>query len=142
VKSISCFADLAAYGIEPLTGEACGLMYRILFDLTAKGQTIVEKCLGCRIVSEPWNRGTTEEPHVASVMLSQELLVPLGIFALLQSGCTQVWLLDDRSLVGIEPSDTVDQVPKALPGRSVVRTFRYGGTAGDRNVHLMSGRIQ
>ena len=34
MKTITCWNDLTAYGISPLTGEACGLMYRILFDVT------------------------------------------------------------------------------------------------------------
>jgi hypothetical protein len=33
-------------GIIPLTGEACGLMYRILFDVTASGKRVLEKCFG------------------------------------------------------------------------------------------------
>jgi hypothetical protein len=138
MKTVNCWNDLLPYGLDPLTGEACGLSYRILFDLTAKGKEIVEKCLGCRITAEPWNRGSKEEPHVASIMLSMEMLVPLGIFVLLENGCHIVWLLDDRSLIGIEPSDTEQPY---IGSHEIRRAFSYGGTAGDRNRHMMSGRI-
>ena len=139
MKTVNCWNDLLPYGIDPLTGEACGLSYRILFDLTAKGQKIVEKALGCKITSEAWNRGTKEEPHTASVMLSQEMLVPIGIFALLENGCHIVWLLDDRSLIGFEPSDTERPY---IGTHEIRRAFSYSGTAGDRNQHMMSGRVE
>ncbi len=139
MKTIHCWNDLLPYGIDPLTGEACGLSYRILFDLTAKGQKIVEKCLGIKLTSEPWNRGTVEEPHTASVMLSQEMFVPVGVFALLENGCHIVWLLDDRSLIGFEPSDTEQP---SIGSHEIRRAFSYKGTAGDRNQHMMSGRIE
>ncbi len=119
MKSISCFKDLARYGIEPMTREACGLTYRILFDLTAHGQKIVEKYLGCTITSEPWGRGTPEERHVASVMLSQELVIPIGIFALLESECRAVWLLDNRRLFGLEAADDEEAAAKSLTSRSI-----------------------
>ena len=35
MKSIGCWNDLASYGIDALTGEACGLSYRILCDVIA-----------------------------------------------------------------------------------------------------------
>ena len=44
MKIISTSAALAEFGIEPLTGEACSLMYRILCDLTAKGKDYVSSC--------------------------------------------------------------------------------------------------
>ena len=37
MKTISQWRHLEEYGIVPLTGEACGLMYRILCDLTEHG---------------------------------------------------------------------------------------------------------
>src|SRR5258708_10434395 len=37
---------LERYGFVVLTGEACGLMYRILFDLTAAGRNVAQKCFG------------------------------------------------------------------------------------------------
>jgi hypothetical protein len=45
MKSIRCWDDLSRYGILPLTGEACGLSYRLLCDVTAAGKRIIEKAL-------------------------------------------------------------------------------------------------
>ena len=141
MKTIRGFQDLAEFGVEPLTGEACGLMYRVLFDVTAQGQKIIEKCLGVRLLpAEPWNRGAQEDPHVGSLMLAPERLVPVGIFALLESGCTEVWRQGD-SLWGVEPSDPEQQKETFLRTHADVRRYAYRGTAGDRNVHLMSGRV-
>jgi hypothetical protein len=77
-------------------------------------------------------------------MLSQEMLIPIGIFALLESECVQVWLLDNQRLIGIEPADDAKDVAGSLSRRNirVLRVFRYGGTAGDRNVHVRSGRTE
>lgn len=140
MKTIRGCGDLQQFGIEPLTGEACGLMYRVLFDLTARGQKIIEKCLGLRLVpSEAWNRGTPDDPHIGSILLSPEMFVPIGIFALLESGCSQV-LRHGDCLYGIEPGDSERQV-EFLQSLGELRRYAYRGTAGDRNVHMMSGRV-
>ncbi len=83
MKWITCLNGLHPYGIEPLTGEACGLSYHILCDVTVQGLHILEKCLGVRITpAEAWNRGASENPHIGSVMLSLPMLIPIGVFAL------------------------------------------------------------
>ncbi len=144
MKTISSWSDLRPYGIDALTGEACGLMYRILFDVTAKGKQIIEKCLSVEVkLAEAWNRGSKEDPHVGSIMLAQEMLTPLAVFALLESGCREVWRLED-SLLGIDPDDTPETVARLrdVYGDRIGGSYRYGGTAGDRNVHQMTGRVQ
>jgi hypothetical protein len=145
VKTVSCWNDLHAFGIEPLTGEACGLMYRILFDVTDQGAKIIGRCFGIPGMNfgEAWNRGAKEAPNVGSIMLTQEMLVPLAVFALLESGCKEAYLMGSVVL-GIEngdPPDTAETMRKAY-GLEYARRFSYGGTAGDRNVHQMSGRVE
>ena len=92
MKTVASWNDLRPFGIEPLTGEACGLMWRILFEVTGRGRRIVGKCFGVPgiMLAEPRNRGTVAEPHVGSIMLTQEALVPLAVFALLENGCAEV----------------------------------------------------
>ena len=140
MKSVSCWNDLQPFGMIPLTGEACGLMYRILFDVTEKGRKAVAKCFGIPNINlpEPWNRGSAEDPHVGCIMLSQETMQPLAVFALLENGCKEVYLMG-QVIVGIEPGDRtgVQRVYKV----DYARRFAYSGTAGDRNVHVMSGRV-
>ena len=104
MKSISSWDHLRPYGIVALTGEACSLMYRILCDLTAKGKQTVERCFGVQIQSENWNSGSADDPHVASIMLSEETIMPLAVFALLDAGCREVWIAD-HAAIGIEPDD-------------------------------------
>ena len=145
MKTISSWEDLCPYGIVPLTGEACGLMYRILFDVTARGKRILEKAFDVSELRlhESWNRGTEAHPHVGSIMLAREILSFVGVFALLEDGCTEVWLTKGGSLIGIQRTDLPDDVErfKRFHAADLVRRFAYCGTAGDRNEHIMSGRV-
>ena len=142
MKVIQCWNDLQPFGIVLLTGESCGLMYRILFDLTEQGKKVVEKCLGCKLdLADAWNPGSKDDPHVGSILFSREMLIPIGIFALLESGCTEVWLSKDR-LFGVEPRDDKDSLERLKKREDGMRRFAYQGTAGDRNVHVFTGRTE
>lgn len=144
MKTVNTWGDLEPYGIVLLTGEACGLSYRLLCDLTERGRKTVEKCLGLASLgsAEAWNRGSTDDPHVGSIMLVREMLQPLAVFALLEGGCREVYLVGE-SVVGMEagdPPDAIEQV-KRWAKVDYARRLAYAGTAGDRNVHVMSGRV-
>src|SRR5947209_5226728 len=146
MKSVSCWNDLREFGIDALTAESCGLMYRILFDLDERGANIVRKCFGFprdAKLGEAWNRGSAEQPHVGSIMLTQEALVPLAVFALLESGCREAHLMG-QVVVGIEPGDAPDTVEamRLVYGVEPTRRLSYGGTAGDRNVPVLSDRVE
>ena len=71
MKSIRCWDDLSAHGIIPLTGEACGLSYRILCDVTSQGKKTLEKSLGVAQLGlhENWNHGSADDPHVGSYVV-------------------------------------------------------------------------
>ena len=145
MKSIRTWDDLSAHGIIPLTGEACGLSYRILCDVTARGKKTLEKALGVAQLGlqDNWNHGSGDDAHVGSIMLAPELLPFLGVFALLEGGCREVWLTKSRQVLGIEADDPparVDAMHRYC-GDEMVRRFAYAGTAGDRNRHMMSGRV-
>ena len=145
MKSIRCWDDLTVHGVIPLTGEACGLSYRILCDVTTRGRKTLEKALGVSGLGlhENWNRGTDDDPHVGSVMLAPDLLPFIGVFALLEASCREVWLTKDRAVIGIETDDSPDRVEafQRIHADGLVRRFAYAGTAGDRNQHMMSGRV-
>ena len=110
MKTITCWDDLRPYGIVALTGESCGLSYRILCDVTATGKSVLEKMLGITelVLSENWNRGTEEDPHVGSIMLAPEMLTTVAVFALLEHGCIEAWRIENRGVVGIQPIDSPD----------------------------------
>ncbi|MGO8903519.1 MAG: hypothetical protein ACLQU5_35035 [Isosphaeraceae bacterium] len=59
------------------------------------------------------------------------------------NGCVETYRIDDF-LVGIEPGNAPDAaVNMELTYRvQRVRRYRYRGTAGDWNVHQMSGRVE
>ena len=141
MKGIGCWNDLRPFGIDALTGEACGLSFRLLCDVTPKGKAILEKCLSCRLeLGDAWNGGSGDEPHVGSIMLAPHFLIPIGVFALLESGCNEVWHVCE-SLIGIEPVDDSTQL-RAFHGKDIRRRYAYDGTSGDRNVHMMTGRTE
>ena len=144
MKTVASWGDMAPYGIIPLTGEACGLVYRILFDVTESGRKVVGACFGIPDIKLPesWNRGAADAPHVGCIMLSPEMLTPLAIFALLESGCKEVYLMG-QVVVGFEESDPPDapETMRRAYGVEYTRRFGYWGTASDRNVHLASGRV-
>lgn len=118
MKTIKCWNDLTKFGIVPLTGEACGLNYRLLFDVTEQGRKILAKCFGVPELklAEAWGRqvvrleGAGAENPVGSIMLSHEMLMPVGVFALLESGCIECWLYANQSLLGIEPTDSAERI--------------------------------
>ena len=146
MKKISCWNDLTPFGIEILTAEACGVSYRYLCDVTEKGRKVLSVAFGIPdfTLAEAWNRGTDSAPHVGSIMLSPCMLTPIGVFALLESGCTEVWLHKNGVLLGVEPSDGPADIAglTAFSKDERVRKFSYGGTAGSRNQHIFSGRIE
>jgi hypothetical protein len=145
MKSISCWDDLSAHGIIPLTGEACGLSYRLLCDVTARGKKTLEKALSVAQLRlhENWNHGTDDDPHVGSVMLAPDLLPFVGVFALLEAGCREVWLTKGHTVIGVEADDSAEEVElfQQFHANDLVRRFGYAGTAGDRNQHMMTGRV-
>ena len=145
MKSIRCWDDLPAYGIVPLTGEACGLSYRILCDVTARGKKTLEKAMSIAQLGlhENWNHGSADDRHVGSIMLAPEVLPFLGVFALLEHGCREVWLTKGQTVIGIEAEDSPNCVEsfQRIHANDLARRFGYAGTAGDRNQHMMTGRV-
>ena len=81
---------LKNFGIDCLTGEACGLSMRLLCDLTDQGKRIVEKALDVKIQPpEAWNSG--DPPHIGCIMFPLELFPTLAVFCLLEVGCKEVF---------------------------------------------------
>lgn len=139
MKTIACWDDLRAYGINALTGEACSLMYRLLCDITDEGKRVIEKCLSCELKPpDNWNSGA-----VGSIMLTPEMLMPIAVFALLENGCREVYVVE-RAVVGMEADDTEEVVARfrRCYGDRVGRRFAYHGAYGDRNEHQMTGRVR
>jgi hypothetical protein len=140
MQHVRSWNDLEPFGIVPLTGESCGLAYRILFDLTERGGRIVGRCFGIgdMKLAPPWNGGSADDPHVGSIMFAPEALTPIAVFALLDAGCQEVWLMKEE-VIGIE---SADEIPRGREVYRPRRALRAAGTAGDRNVHVFTGRLE
>lgn len=107
MKTIRSWDEMSCYGIVPLTTEADGLKYRIVCDVTAKGKELVERTLGIvgLDLERNWDYGTNDEPHVGCIMLGPEILTMIGIYALLDDDCHEVWITRSCELFGIQSGD-------------------------------------
>ena len=120
-------------------------MYRILCDVTAQGKKTLEKALAVTELrlQENWNRGTDDDLHVGSIMLAREVLPFIGVFALLEDGCSEVWLTKTNGLIGIERTDEAEDVQRFKRFHAADLGRRFAGRAATtaRNQHMMSGRV-
>jgi hypothetical protein len=148
------FADLAAYGVKPLTGEADAYGRRLLCDLNEQGVILLTAYFGLSHTIEArhcfprnWNSMVGELPAVASVLLPRAIIPDLMVFALLHVG-QYAYVMDTPSgFTGFNEGDKYGAayLHAGLPeGWVLHRNFCKGSpapTADGRNVHAMSGRI-
>lgn len=127
MKTIRSWDEMPRYGIVPLTIEADGLKHRIVCDVTAKGKELIEKTLGIvEILFESnWDFGTNDEPHIGCIMLGPEILSMIGVYALFDDGCHEVWMTKNYGLVGIQQGDSQPIVEslQACYGDELVHRF-------------------
>ncbi|MFO0945646.1 MAG: hypothetical protein U1D30_06840 [Planctomycetota bacterium] len=131
---------LDLFGIEPLTGEACGLMMRVLCDVTSKGKQILESVLCTASSYSPRGTPAGRTIHVGSIAAPQ-FFGPIAVFCL--GGHHTAHVLANGVVAGIgkeDPPELVEQW-RLLHTGDIERRFTYAGTAGDRNIHQMSGRV-
>lgn len=150
---------LEKYGVDPLTGEAEGIMGfgRWLCDLTERGAELMGRFLGGTVAfnrGSNWNAGRKDNPHVASIMLQWAVLEQFVIFACLQSGnFAEVAILYPRDkasgryeqMRAFRTAGTARQAymnDRLLQEWYDIRVISAGGTAGTRNEHAMSGRVE
>jgi hypothetical protein len=143
-KVIRCWDDLRPYGIDGLTGEACGYSMRILCDVTEKGKALIERFFGGTIkitLDSNWNGGDKEDPHVGSIMLPYEILPVLGAFCLLQANEPTVFITTLGEAYGWDRGPLGEELEKCYNVRRYYRRSTDPGT-GDRNQHAFSGRVE
>ncbi|GMU20590.1 MAG: hypothetical protein AMXMBFR13_06870 [Phycisphaerae bacterium] len=145
MKTVFNWSDLKQFGVNLLTGEACGIGIRVLCDLDKRGRALVSEFFGLDpgMFAENWNTGGE-----CSVMLPYSIIADLAVYAMLRSGCRAVITLKDRPEIhGAETQAELEQFKRIMEDENqypkVERYYRAGGTApgGMRNVHEMSGRI-
>jgi len=150
VHVISRFDDLREYGINPLTGEACAYMMRVLFDLSASGAELVARFLGISAdaFADPWNSTVGEVPTVGSVMLTGPTVIDLAVFAMFyRHNAAFAYISKDPSGAATLPVyGTHEMMHEGIGcGLELIPRRNWAGSygqpvVGDRNVHQMSGR--
>jgi hypothetical protein len=153
-RRITCWQDLAEYGIEVLTGEACLIGARYLCDLNDRGARIVRAMLGlppdCKL-AENWNSSGRIGPHVASIKLPTDLFDQLAVFCLFDAGCKHVIVTRRHGIYGVtEPRldaeggawQAVEEFRATYGDDAVERTYTPIGHPGVGldATHAMSGR--
>ncbi len=149
--------DMAQFGIEALTGEACAYSMRLLCDVNEQGRRLLLDYLGLPDATElaiPYNSKVGGEPTVGSIMVERRL-EGLAVFALRRAGMKAVVVkrhdadgCNMEEVVGFDDAevDSALYYLASLTPRSsdlyVRRDADPAVTRGDRNVHQMSGRIK
>ena len=141
MKRIERMKDLENYGIDALTGESDAHMYRILCDVIKKGKAIIERTLAVELVlSENWNGGTADDPHVGSFLLPLEFVPSIAVFCLLaDTSMSEVWLMKGGAVFGFGVED-VDLKQRLRSHHEGDLRHVFYPRPSDRNVHQMSGR--
>lgn len=139
--------DFGEFGIGFLTGESCAYNFRILFDLTAEGKTLMLSFLGMpedTKMAEPWSSYVGGQPTVASVMLPPSLFFELSVFTLFERANVDIVVIRDHTVAGY----TQDQIDGFWPGalasleKDGARVIHNPRAKHGRNQHQMSGRVE
>jgi hypothetical protein len=143
VKSIGHWEELSHYGIVMLSHERYAAAHYVLCEVTAEGKKTLERALGvARLPLQRHGRQfLPDNRSMGSIMLAPGLLPVICIYALLDSGCHEVWLTQDGQLIGIEPTDSAAVVDDFLNryGHRLVRSYSYADTADGAKQHLTVG---
>lgn len=162
--TINSFQDLEAFGIKPLTGEACSFNLRILCDVTDRGARLMEAYWGGNITitrGKNWNNGRPEDPHVGTIMLTRGCLRELAEFILLYTRFPgEMVVLEDCGEGGSWPAkydqEHITRI-REMAKRDGISFWDYIKTVyrvtgylakpeqdpdQGRNVHQFSGRVQ
>lgn len=141
MKRIDNLRELEPFGIDALTGESDAHCYRILFDVTKRGQAIIERTMDVQLtLHDPWNSGHVDDPHIGSLLLPLEFIPSIAVFCLLtDTSIAEVWLLKRGMVLGfsVEDVDQKDALRKHYEGE--LRNVFYPRPS-DRNIHQFTQR--
>lgn len=99
VLDLQNYRNLEDYGIKFLTGEACAMSERLLFDLTQEGKEHVERFLGGSVVVK---RDTNTNPGaVSSILLHPSVLTDLALNIVWSRRTGADWLIRRPSSIWI-----------------------------------------
>jgi hypothetical protein len=128
--------DFNRFGINALSGDACGYGGRVLTDLTEEGARLIEEFLGTTIQrGNAWNNGG------ASIMMPRGIWADLAVFCLIREGWDIVVFRTDYNVIGFHQDDWEELRERYLEVYVGCRVYQNSGTAGTRNRHEFTGRI-
>jgi hypothetical protein len=157
VKSIS-YSSLPELGINPLTGEACAYMMRILCDVNESGVDLLCDYFGIpnypkAALAANWNSTVGNSPAVASIMLTRSALPEIVRFYFFRKNYEYVVGRDDDiNYTAFRTADIernpalglyVDRASVFFEGDNPLRLWtnpRTINAVGSRNVHQFTGR--
>ena len=167
-KRLSDMNDLEEYGIHRLTGEACGIGLRILCDLDPNGVAMLQEFLSIDLGdrNNSWNH--QGKAGWKSIMLPYSIFADLMVYVLAKEFKYTVkvdWHTPWANAHYVEgfslKEDYLDfrenanrlyvtdrRTPKEIEAgaeprsHSCWRVFISSGTAGMRNQHVWSGRVE
>ena len=137
--------DFQVFGINFLTGEACGYGGRILVDLDNYGLAIVNDWMGmAHPKGNEWNRGC------ASAMISRDSIAALAVHCLVYSGREVIVSRTDYVVMSFTMDEWMKQDEEGVDMRTQYltvypnsRVYVNSATAGGtRNRHEFSGRVE
>lgn len=147
--------DLSKVGMICLTGEACAIGMRLLFDVTEEGRKIVCKTLGLPLdtkLAESWNNGSVDNPHVGSIFLTFDMWQAFAITACFQRGnvhCVfktrdMVFVVTKTEYAERGGEEWIQKLRECHESSRVYSLPNVGGQPhnGMSSVHAMSGRSQ
>lgn len=167
-KTLHDMHDLKEYGIEQLTGEACGIGLRVLCDLSPDGVALIEEFLSVKLDDQnnSWNHQS--QTGWKSIMLPYSIFNDLMVYVLAKEYPYVVkvdWHTNWANAHYVEgfslKEDYLDfkesanriyvtdaRTPKEIEDgaeprpRSHWRVYISSGTAGMRNRHEWTGRTE
>lgn len=151
-KPVSNFRDLAQFGINGLTGEACAYSMRMLCDVNEEGKELLSEYFGIPELTLARNMNSTvgDQPAVGSLMLTHDMVPKLAQFAFFRKGAIAVVLTGGRDVNGIFDSQRLQEYRDFIekhPGEcqfSLLNNHALTSSApmvGSRNVHQATGRV-
>lgn len=149
--SIHGWSGMEQFGVNALTGEACAFSMRVLCDLNDEGRALMREFLGLSTddaFPENWNNGVGNQRATGSVMLANELMLPLAKFAMFRKGALAV-VVSGNVTTGVFSQELLDRWTEHFQGRPLQdgvylqRNPRGGHPGiGSRNTHAATGRTE
>jgi hypothetical protein len=138
IKQIITLKDMEPFGIEALTGEACGYGLRELCDLNEDGAKYLREffSLADNAFLPPWNSHGKYGKHVASILIGHHSFDDIAIFLLLKH---HLWVVGARE--GTFAADTEEELDAIRKWHHPFQTY-FNNNWSSRNQHAMSGRLE